>query len=214
MKRASLSKSARTFGLMTMLSVIVATSLQQPVQAQTGVIAKDDKGACVPLPNGTYYQEFGGIKFSPNQKVAYRKIEAKVNKRYKVISDNTKEVVMPGAGLASYPKPGTTDRKMNEIGDASTKMIRDNLSTASQVELLTKQYGKYAIFEIAKSSVYTPKQIAEGQKIGRDFEAQTMSILTPEQQKIYQVNLALQQRIQACSLPAQPFDRILSPLPY
>jgi hypothetical protein len=191
---------------------MVATALQQPIQAQT--IGKDDNGVCAPLPQGVYYQEFSGIKFSPAQKAAYRKIEAKINKRYKVISDNTKEVVVPGGGLAIYFKEGIGDRKATEISDVSLKMSRDNLSTDKQIKLLTKKYGKYGIFSPTTSLVYTPEQIALGHKIGRDFEAQTMAILTPEQQKIYQVNLTLQRRIQACSLPPQPFDRIISPLPY
>lgn len=212
MKRNSLSKSVRNFNLVAILSVMVAATFQQPIQAQT--IGKNDKGVCAPLPQGVFYQEFDGIKFSPAQKAAYRKIEAKIQKRYKVISDNTKEVVMPDGGLTTYFKPGTSDKKAHEISDASLKLIQANLSTAEQVKRLTKKYGKYGIFELPKASVYTPEQIALGHKIGRDFEAQTMTILTPEQQKIYRVNLALQRRIQACSVPAQPFDRILSPLPY
>ena len=214
MKRNSLSKSVRTIGLMAVLSVLVATTLQQSVQAQYGVIAKDSNGVCAPLPNGVFYQEFGGIKFSPSQKLAYRKIEAKIQKRYKVISDNTKEVVVPGGGLAIYFKEGIGDKKATEISDVSLKMSRDKLSTDKQIKLLTKKYGKYGTFSPTTSLVYTPEQIALGYKIGRDFEAQTMAILVPEQQKIYQVNLTLQSRIQACSLPPQPFDRILSPLPY
>jgi hypothetical protein len=212
MNRTSLSKSVRTIGLMAVLSVLVATTLQQPVQSQA--IAKDNNGVCAPLPEGISYQEFEGIKFSPSQKLAYRKIEAKIQKRYKVISDNTREVVVPGGGLAIYFKEGIGDRKATEISDVSLKMSRDKLSTDKQIKLLTKKYGKYGIFSPTTSLVYTPEQIALGHKIGRDFEAQTMAILAPEQQKIYQVNLTLQRRIQACSLPPQPFDRILSPLPY
>jgi hypothetical protein len=139
-----------------MLSAIVVT--QQPVQAQP--IGQNDSGVCAPLPEGVYYQEFGGITFSPEQKAAYREIETVINARYKVISDNTQMSLITG-GL-----------------------------------------------------IYTPAQVAEGKKIGRDFEAQTMTILTPEQQKIYKTNLALQRRIQACGGDDQPFDRIMSPLPY
>jgi hypothetical protein len=158
MKLTSLSKSARTIGLMAMLSATVATAIQQPVRAQA--IAQDDNGVCSILPEGVYYQEFKGITFSPEQKTAYREIEAIINARYKVISDNTQMSLITG-GL-----------------------------------------------------IYTPAQVAEGKKIGRDFEAQTMTILTPEQQKIYETNLALQRRIQACDSSDQPFDRIMSPLPY
>lgn len=61
--------------------------------------------------------------------------------------------------------------------------------------------------------LWTPEQLAEGQQAGRDLEAQTMAILTPEQRPVYRDNLAVQRRIQACSEPL-PFDRIMSPLPY
>jgi hypothetical protein len=212
MTLTSFSKTVRSIGLMTMLFVPIATVPQQPVQSQT--VAQDKNGVCTVLSDGTFYQEFGGIKFSPKQKVAYRKIEAKINKRYKVISDNQKLVVLPGASLAIYFKPGIGDRKATEISDVSLKLTLDKVSDAEQVKVLTKKYGRYANFFLAQSIIYTPTQIADGRQIGRDFEAQTMTILTPEQQNIYKVNLALQKRIQACSVPEQPFDRIISPLPY
>jgi hypothetical protein len=95
MKRNSLSKSVRTIGLMALLSVTISNTLQQPVQAQTGVLAQGDNGTCVSLsdgssyyslPKGVYYQEFGGITFSPEQKAEYRRIEAKINARYEAIA--------------------------------------------------------------------------------------------------------------------------------
>jgi hypothetical protein len=212
MNRISLSKSFRTFGLMAMIAALVTTTLQQPVQAQ--MIAKDQNGVCAPLPEGVFYQEFGGITFSSAQKTAYRKIEAKINKRYKVISDNTKLVDVPDGPLSVQLRPGVPTEKADEINVTTVKTLNDGLSRVQQVKLLTQMYGKYAIFSIAKATVYTPEQIAEGRRIGRDFEAQTMAILTPEQQKIYKVNLALQQRVQACGASDTPFDRIISPLPY
>jgi hypothetical protein len=208
--RATLSGKIHANSLMAMLSIVVATTLQQPVQAQS-LIAKDKNGVCAPLPAGVFYQEFGGITFSPTQKAAYRKIEAKINKRYKVISDNAKSVDIPdGVQL----RLGVPNEKADEINFAVVKMWNDGLSTSQQAKLLTQKYGKYAIFSLGKTTVYTPEQIAKGRRIGRDFEAQTMAILTPEQQKIYKLNLALQQRVQACGASDTPFDRIISPLPY
>jgi hypothetical protein len=52
-------------------------------------------------------------------------------------------------------------------------------------------------------------QLSLSKRIDRDFEAQTMPIITPNQQEVYKGNLALQQRIQACDT----YDRIMSPLP-
>ncbi len=213
MQLTSLSKSFRAAGLMTLLSVMVATTLQQPVQAQN-VLAKDKNGVCTPLPEGVFYQEFGGITFSPAQKLAYRKIEAKIQERFKVVVDQGKETVIPGSGLTIEFKPGIGDKKAHEISDVTLKTPYVNLSTPKQVELLTQKYGKYAIFSVAKSTIYSPEVVAQGKRISRDFEAQTMAILTPEQQKIYKTNLALSARIRACGLSDTPIDRLISPLPY
>jgi hypothetical protein len=200
---------------MAMLSILVTTKLQQPIQAQsqgTKVPTTTD-GTCAPSPQSIVYQEFGGITLSQKQKQAYRKLEAKIQQRFKVITGNEKQVVPPGAPVNIDFKPGTSDKKATEIADASLKMIQDKLSTAQQLELLTKQYGRYAKFYLAKSTIYTPKQIADGQQFGLDLEAQTRAILTPEQQKIYEANLAIQRQLQACVEPT-PFARIMSPRPY
>jgi hypothetical protein len=204
MKRNSLSKSVRTIALMTLLSITVGTSIQRSAQAQYGVLAKNASGACVPLPNGVYYQEFGGITFSSAQKEAYRKIEAQIRKRYKTI----------GVDFYTDYKPGVSEEKKAEIIDASIILESDNLSSAEQVKFLNIKYGQYARFSVRKSMIFTQKEIAKGRQIGLDFEAQTMAILTPAQQKVYKVNLALQRRIQACGASDTPFDRIMSPLPY
>ena len=204
---------------MTILSVVVATTPQQPIPAQEvppnfSPLAKDKNGVCAPLPQGVFYEEFGGITFSSKQKAAYRKFDAEARKRYKPIIDNVREVALPGAGLSTEFKPGTSDKIAMEINDASVKMIQDNFSTDKQVKLLTKKYRKYAKFSVAKSVIYTPEQIAEGKRITRNWEAQTMAIMTPEQQKIYKVNLALQERIRDCGPRDLPIDRLMSPPPY
>jgi hypothetical protein len=209
MKRTSLSKSVRTIGLIAMLSVMVATTLQQPVQAQSkeNKVPTTTDGTCQPLPQGTLYQEFGGIIFSETQKEAYRKIEANIRKRYEAIQPQ----LLPMVSI-EY-KPGLDNKKAVEIEAATVEIARKNLSITQQMKQLTKKYGKYARFSATEGEGYTPKQIVEGQQIGLDFEAQTMTILTPEQQKVYQANLAIQRKIQACVEPT-PFSRIISPLPY
>ncbi len=205
MEITSLSKSFRTFGLITLLFVMVATSLQQPIQAQSkgNKVPTTTDGTCAPLPKGVFYQEFGGITFSSAQKEAYRKIEAQIRKRYKTI----------GADFYTEYKPGVSEKKKAEIVDTSITLERDNLSSAKQVKFLNRKYGQYARFSVKKSMTFTKKKIVEGQQIGLDFEAQTMAILTPEQKKVYAANLAIQRRIQACVDPT-PFARIISPLPY
>ena len=219
MKLTSLSKSVRSIGLMTLLSATIGTTLQQPVQAQEAppnfsVLAKDKNGVCSPLPQGVFYQEFGGITFSPEQKAAYRKFDAEARKRYKPIIDNPKKVIDPDGPVGIEFRPGIGDKKAFEIVDALDVLIRRKLSTAQQVEALTKSYGQYAIFSPPEGISYSPKQISEGKRITRNWEAQTMAILTPKQQKIYKANLALQDRIMDCGIRDQPIDRLLSPAPY
>ena len=202
MKLTSLSKSVRTIGLMAMLSVVAATTLQQSAQAQFGILAKDANGVCV-IVNNLYYQEFGGITFSSEQEAAHRKLYAKLRKSYEAIVPEMLDIQF---------KKGIGDKKISEINKASIKL--GNISTYTKIELLTKQYGKFAKFSFASSSIYTPEQIAQGKQAGLDLEAETMKILTPEQQKIYSANLAVQRRIQGCGGDNNPFDRIISPLPY
>jgi hypothetical protein len=126
MKLTSLSKSVRSIGMMAMLSVLVATTLQQPVQAQSkgNKVPTTTDGTCQPLPQGTFYQEFGGITFSETQKEAYRKIEANIRKRYEAI----KPQLLPMVSI-EY-KPGIANKKAVEIEAATVEIARKNLSIA------------------------------------------------------------------------------------
>jgi uncharacterized protein involved in tolerance to divalent cations len=206
MKRTSLSKSFRTFGLMAMLSVLVATTLQQPVQAQS----KGDKTlatnatACITLPANTFFNEFEGMTFSREQDKAYQKIRAARNKKYTAFSKTFREVEVPDV-MSYAPKPGTSDQKMEEISNADLALLRAKVSVAQRRKLLAQRYGRYADFSIPKDlAPFTPEQIATGQKIWRDSEAQTMAILTPEQQKTYRAQLVVLRGLEACGKPS-PF---------
>jgi hypothetical protein len=158
MKLTLLSKSVRAIGLTAMLSVMVATTLQQPIQAQSkgNKVPTTADGTCAPLPEGTYYKEYGGITFSSEQKAAYQKSMAKVKKRFAALNAAIERINI------YYPNAG---------------------------------------------------HIAAGQQIGLDFEAEMMSAFTPEQQKIYRTNLAIQRQIQAC-VPPTPWAKIMSPDPF
>jgi hypothetical protein len=158
MKLTSFSKSVRAIGLMAMLSALVAATLQQPVQGQSkgNRIPTTEDGTCKPLPEGTYYKEYGGITFSSEQKAAYQKSMAKVKKRFATLN-------------------AAMEKRNNYYPNAG--------------------------------------HIAAGQQIGLDFEAEMMSVFTPEQQKVYRANLAIQRQIQAC-VPPTPWAKIMSPDPF
>jgi hypothetical protein len=198
MKRTSLSKSFRSFGLMAMLSAVVATTLQQPIQAQSKVQAKV-AATCITLPEGSLFTELQEIKFSPKQKVEYQKILAEVDVKDKALSKRIRKVVKPDGPLEVFI-PGRVDAKISaEINKASDDMARDGLPVAKRVEELTKRYGQYgATFSISPELAFTPEQIAERDKITSDYENQTLSILTPKQKKTYRANLVIKRGLEAC----------------
>jgi hypothetical protein len=210
-----ISKSIRAVGAIAVLSIMIGAA-QQPVQAQT--VAQDENGVCTALPEGIFYQEFGGITFSPMQKAAYRTIEARINERYAALYATLRTVEDPSrsVSIAFKTEAGSgamTPEKYAEYDARVTALAVSQVSSDEQVRLINQEFGEYVEASIAQVLAYTPEQVAEGQRIGLDFEAQTMAILSAEQKPIYETNLALQRRIQACGEPT-PFARILSPLPY
>jgi hypothetical protein len=201
MNRNSLSKSVPVFGLMAMLSVMVATALPQSVQAQGKIQAKIAT-ACVPLPEGGFFVEFQGIKFSPQQEVAFRKISASMGAKGAALIKRVRTELFPDASLEIVMKNGLrsdNDKIGIEILKATDAMFRDKVPIANQVEELTKKYGQSATFSSSRRLVFTSKQLAEKDRITRDFEAQILSILTPEQQQIYRANLATKRGFDACN---------------
>jgi hypothetical protein len=203
---------------MAILSVAVATTLQQPVQAQSkgNRIPTTEDGTCAPLPQGVFYQEFGGIKFSEKQKAAYRKSIAKMGTRFKPINDAIPLADSPDENNLSFKSVGKlNEQKFAEANAAYTALLLAGVPGNKITELINSLHGKYANVSRLKtpSREFTQKEIAEGQQIGLDFEAEMMSVFTPEQQKVYQANLAVQRQIQACT-PPNPYGKIISPRPF
>jgi hypothetical protein len=197
MKRTSLSKSFRTFGLMAMLSVLVATTLQQPVQAQKSTQLKAPASCNLKLKDG-FFVEFQGIKFTPKQEAAYKRISAKIGKEAEAQMKNVGTEPNPDAPIRVITNEGIGDKKYREILDAVETLMRAKVSTKEQIRLMTEQYGQYATFSQQSRLRFTPEQIAAKEKMNRDFEAQMMSIFTPQQQKVYRANLVIKRQIEAC----------------
>jgi hypothetical protein len=201
MKRTSLSKSVRTIGLMAMLSVVVATTLQQPIQAQGkgDKVPTTDATACITLPANTFFREFEGITFSREQDKAYQKIKANRIKKYTALYKTFRYEDGPEDGAFSLDyKPGIGDKKIKEIQAAHDALSSKGLPNGKIRKLLTEKYSEYATFTLGRVMNFTPKQIATARKQWRDSEAQTMAILTPEQQKIYKARLVTILGLEAC----------------
>ena len=197
MKLTSLSKSVRSIGLMALLSVVVGSLVQQSVQAQNQAQLKAPVTCNLQLKNGFFY-EFQDIKFTPKQEATYRKISATMKQKADAQVKNVRTEPRPDASVDVVFKEGITDKIALEISEASTAMGSRNLPPKEQMRLLTEKYGQYATFFQTPTLRFTPQQIAAKEKMNRDFEAQMMSIFTPQQRKVYRANLVIKRQIEAC----------------
>jgi Spy/CpxP family protein refolding chaperone len=197
MKLTSLSKAVRTIGLMTALSLLVSTTVQQMAnaQAQNG-IATESETACVPLPEGGFFFDFQGIELTPEQLAAFRRFSAELSERATAMDVQT--VPLPGGGSSLSMKGEVSQEMEKELMAAFDAITLDQVPDSEQVDEFNERYGQYAEFALATRLVFTPEQIAENDEINRAFEAQMLSIFTPEQQQIYRANLAIKRGIEAC----------------
>ena len=119
------------------------------------------------------------MTFSREQDKAYQKIRAARNRRAEALSKTYRSVADPSQGVDLRFRKGIGARKTAEINAALDVFIRDRVPTAQQVKLINQKYGRYVTASFARVPVpFTPAQIAAGQKMWRDFEAQTTAILT------------------------------------
>jgi hypothetical protein len=197
MKLTSFSKSVRAIGLMATLSVVVVTTLQQPIQAQSKVQAKTPT-ACVPLPEGGFFYDFQGLEFSPKQQVELKQISDTVNLRSEALSKRLRKVMSKGY-LVTEVRDKVDDKIRKEIDEAASDATAvDGKVDPKKVKNLNKKYGQYATFYIEPKLVFTQAQIAERNKITSDMEDQIMSILIPEQKKVFRANLVIKRGFEAC----------------
>jgi hypothetical protein len=199
MKLTLFSKSIRTIDLMaTVLSVLVGTTIQQTVQAQNNV-PKDSETSC---SNG--YQppnDLDGIKFTPEQDAAYQKFREAVDAKNGAIYQNAPLGPAPLTGLSFGDEKAPVSPEMQaEIIAAFDVITLDEIPDREQAKAFKETYGKYAELEIGERSTEpTPEQDAEMNNNIRNLEPQTLSILTPEQQKVFQANLVMKRAYEACN---------------
>ncbi len=171
-----LSRTVGTISLIAALSTLVGTSVQQPAQSQTqNRVSTLDDGNCVPLPQGTFYQEFGGITFSSEQKIVYHSSMAELGKTMKSIIDAATLTDDPDRSVDLWFNDGIGQQKTAEISAMLDALMRDQVPGDTIVELINEKYGEYATAEISQYMTFTPEQIAAGQQAGLDFEADMMS---------------------------------------
>jgi hypothetical protein len=200
MKLTSFSTSVHTIGLMAaVISVVIATTLQQTVQAQNEV-PTDLETSCGNV--FTPLNELEGIQFTPEQDAAYQRFREEVDAKNGAIYRNAPLAPEPLTGLSfgDDKEPVSAEMQAKIIAEFDVITL-DEIPDREQVKAFRETYGKYAELEIGERYTEpTPEQYAEMDNNIRNLEAKTPSILTPEQQKVYQANLVMKRAYEACNL--------------
>jgi hypothetical protein len=234
MKRTSLSKSVRRFGLMVLLSsIIIIPNIVKTAQAQTQSIPDGikfltrqqlEQGRLDALEqskrcdralqensntqaNGrSYFDEFQGLTLTNAQKKAYKALEAQAEAKRAALYKQTISVADPSATVEFlYLSPSVPPRIQAEINAEL-----DRKPTMAQLEALNqrlkKKFGKYGLFIGSYVTYLTPVQQTQLAQISSDFYRQVQVLMTPEQQPQYSKNLAARLRINAACDAKQPIS--------
>jgi hypothetical protein len=232
MKLTSLSKAARTFGVMVLLSAIVTIpNLAKTAQAQTQGIpdgiefltreqleqgrldALEQSKICdrvfqensnVQADGGIFFDDFQGLSLTDAQKKAYEALDAQAEARRAALYKQTISVADPSATVTFlYLAPSTPPKIQAEINaELDRKPTMDQLEVLNQK--FEKKFGKYGLFIGSYITYLTPAQRTQLAQISSDFYRQVQALMPPEQQPQYSKNLATRLRINAACDAKQP----------
>jgi hypothetical protein len=149
-----------------------------------------------PPPN-----ELEGIQFTPEQEAAYQRFREAVDAKNGAIFRNAPLGPEPLTGLSFGDEKAPVSPEMQAKIIAEFDVITlDEIPDREQAKAFNEAHGKYAELEIGERNTEpTPEQYAEMDKNIRNIETQTLSILTPEQQKVFQANLVMKRAYEACN---------------
>lgn len=220
MKRSLLSKTIGILGLVATLSAVIGTNIQQAAQAQIqnkaqldSIVVDPEKqsrfcaGDYSDIPeqfkpgDGTVFvYDFMGIDFSPEQEVAHEKFTAELNAKADAITQRAPVQQDLANGSISFTAPDTVPDEVTAQMDAVRLALSADLTLTSQqrAKILNERFGQYGEFAIQKETVFTPDQVLENKEMDRKYQAQMLSIFTPDQQKIYLENLKVKNLIGSC----------------
>ncbi len=212
MKLSSLSKTARTIGLVAVLSVTVGSSISQTVQAQTEPVTIEEKKSqwvaadieewkmCNRVSQAeanessewgdSFFNELKGINFSNEQQSAYDDLFAQAEAKRTEVYENTLSIEDPTAPLSFGYGGDIPQEVLAEIQAALEKN-----SNADQKEALEREFGQYVEFSGSYINYISPEQAAQIDQITEDFYAQAQGLMTPEQLPQYRENMAARLRI-------------------
>lgn len=223
MKTTFLLKTARTVGLMAVLSVTVGSSLPQTVQAQTESVTLEEKisqwraddietsKVCnlvyeeeAEIFEGNYFFDvYRGLNLTDEQNDAYLTFNAQLDTETLEVYENAVSMIDPTAALSFMY---TVDSEQVPPGiDSAIQAALDENPTSDQIAALKREFGQYGEFLGAYIVYLTPEQKAQLTQIDENFQAQMLAVMTPEQLPQYRENLAARSRIgEACDYSKHP----------
>jgi hypothetical protein len=217
MKLTFLSKPLGTIALIAALSTVIGTVVQPTVQAQIDIeVPTDiDEEACVASGFYSFYL-LQNIDLSTAELEELYRISSEEEDAFERLTDSyPKEKDYGGVQFASRPGVDIPSETMEFIYTAlgETELTPD--SAAETVAALNEEFGQYGEFGLGEIFTYTAAQKAELEQLEKDFEAQYIVVLTPEQQQQYQENLATQEKInEACGLVKDNSNRYVGSVGY
>lgn len=203
MKPAFLSKTVSTLGLITLLTTAVGTGVQSTAQAQVdiSVPADIDDEACLASGFNSFYL-LQNIDFSPEQLEKIFELSSLQSDAYEQLIASYPTVDDLSGGYAFVSRPGAEiTPEVSRAMNAAAMEVTQGEVMREQIAALNEQFGQYGEFVIGKKVILTPERRAEMRQLRADFDAQHISVMTPQQQQQYQENLATKSRIkEACGI--------------
>lgn len=215
MKWISSSKVIGTFAVLATILTVAGASVRysQKAKAQTETQSQEEstlnrnagcEGTALPYPeeffeeteNGcTTLWAFSGIELTPEQKEVWREAEEQRSKRSNLMEDQIEMVVIPDGGIDVAVR--STNGSIDEAaGEAATAASIDDIPDAEQIDELNARFPE-AEFFLSQGIRLTPEQVLEVIRIDREFEDTMLSVLTPEQQRLYLRNIAVMYWVKA-----------------
>ncbi len=208
MKLTFLSKTLGTIGLMAALTATVGTAMQKTVQAQTSpsVISEINDEACIASGFNSFYL-LQGIDFSPAQLEEIYRISSESSDAYDRLMESYPKVedLNSGPQFDIRPGSGMTSEMYDVMYARLTEISAITDSVTEQIDLLNEQFSQYGEFGLGTTLTLTSAQKAEIKETAEAFEAQSIAVMTPEQQQQYQENLETRSRInEVCGITKEP----------
>jgi hypothetical protein len=208
MKLTLLSKTLGTLGLIAVLATMVSTAIPKNAQAQSNVEvpAEIDDEACLAAGMNSFYvlQE---IDFSPAQLEEIYRISSEKDNAYEQLTESypRAEDLASGPQFDARSDTEMTSEMYTAMDAARTTISATTDSVTEQIAALNEQFGQYGEYGIGQIVNLTSEQKAEIKRTAEDFEAQYITVMTPEQQQQYRENLETESRINdACGITKDP----------